>query len=60
MQRTLVTFSFTLILKVRVLDSTKLLRNIERLENKDSLVNCLITYMFAGLEHKKNNKVQVP
>ena len=33
---------------------------MERLENKDSHVNCLITYMFASLEHKKNNKVQVP
>ena len=45
----LVTFSLTLILKVRILDITKLLRNAERLENKNSHVNCLITYMFTGL-----------
>ena len=29
-------------------------------KNKNSHVNCLITYMFMGLEDEQKNKVQVP
>ena len=44
-----------------VLDITKLSRNTERLENKNSHVYCLITYMFTGLEHeKKKDNLQMP
>ena len=62
MQKALVTFSFTLIIKVRILDIPKLSRNekgylisqnfwwMQRDEkNKNSLLNCLITYMFTNL-----------
>ena len=59
MQKTLVTFNLALILQVGIPDISKLLRNVllrnaERLEKKKkSHVNCLITYMFMGLEHEK-------
>ena len=61
-------------IKVRILDIPKLSWNAEGhlikqnfwgtwrdLKNKNSHVNCLITYIFRGLEHeKKKDKVQVP
>ena len=66
MQKTLVTFSRTLILKVRMLDIPELSRNARgylisqnycgtwrNQKNKYSHVKCLITYMFTGLEHEK-------
>ena len=69
MQKTLGTFSLTLIVKIKILDIPKLLRNMKVSQNvwgmwidwknKNSHVNCLITYMFMGLEHEKKDKVQV-
>ena len=73
MQKTVVTFSLILIFKVRILDIPKLSRNAKGYlisqnfrgtrrdqKNKNSHANCLITYMFTGLEHEKKDKVQVP
>ena len=33
----------------KVLDITKLLKNAERLENKNAHLNCLVSYIFTGL-----------
>ena len=62
MQKTLVTFSLSLMLKVRIPDIPKLSRNAKgyltsqnfrgtcrEQKNKNSYVNCLITYMFTDL-----------
>ena len=69
MQKTLATFSLTLILKVRILDILNFLRNAKGYlilqnfwvtrrdkKNKNLHVNCLIAYMFTGLEHEKKIK----
>ena len=69
MQKTLVTFSLTLILKVRILDIPKLSRNAKEYlalqnfrgsrrdkKNKNLYANCLSTFMFMGLEHEKKIK----
>ena len=65
MQKTLVTCSLTLMLKVKVPDITKRLRNVRDWKNKKSHANCLITYMLKGLlftteDMKKKDKAQVP
>ena len=69
MQKTLVTFSLTLILKVRILDIPKLSRNAKEYlalqnfrgsrrdkKNKNLYANWLSTVMFRGLEHEKKIK----
>ena len=61
-KKTLVTFSLTLIRKVRILDITKLLRNVHVRKNLHA--NGLITYVLRGLlfnteDMKKRQKVQV-
>ena len=69
MQKTLVTFSLTLILNVRVSDIPKPLRNTKRYlisqnfgrtqwdkKNKNYHENGLINYIFTGLEREKKKE----
>ena len=56
MQMTLVTFSFTLLLKARILDIPKDAWYDIAFEERGEKFTCKL---FTGLEHEKKDKVQV-